>query len=247
MFRMQVCSRLVALLCLVAVAPAHAALVITEVSSSTNSNSTYKADWFELTNTGSTAETITGLRMDDNSNNFGVSVALEGIASLAAGQTVLFLNYNGNTQNSAAAQTALANAFTTTWWGSSAPSGLAIGFYADPQGSGLGTGLGNGGDAVNIFNASGGLVTAVSFGAADGSGDRSTFDNTAGLTTLGASQYSAVGVNGAFQSVGLYSGSNYEIGSPGMAASPVPLPAAAWLLLSGLGAMGATARRRRRI
>ena len=65
-------------------------VAITEVSP-TGSSASYGADWFELTNTGSSALDITGWKMDDNSNSFAASVALRGVTSIAAGQSVVFL------------------------------------------------------------------------------------------------------------------------------------------------------------
>ena len=54
----------------------------------------YGADWFELTNIGSTAVNISGWKMDDNSNSFGNAVALRGVTSIAAGQSVVFIEGN---------------------------------------------------------------------------------------------------------------------------------------------------------
>jgi hypothetical protein len=211
---------LATVLCLAAVAPANAALVITEVQATGNNNA-YGADWFELTNTGPTALTITNWRMDDGSASFATSVALNGVASIAAGQSVIFFE----TSNLASTVAS----FQTTWWGSSPPAGLLFGSY-----SGGGVGLSDSGDAVNIFDAAGSTLASLVFGASDTTSPKATFDGA------GVLAYSVAGVNGAFLSA-----NGQEIGSPGFATAPVPLPAAAWLLLSGLGALGTAARRRR--
>jgi hypothetical protein len=211
------------------VSQAHAAIIISEVApwSSSNSPATLAVDWFELTNTGASAVTITGWKMDDNSNAFGSSVALTGITSIGAGESVVFLE-----TTSLAAKAA---AFNTLWFGSSPPAGLQIGSY-----SGSGVGLSTSpGDAVNIFDAAGTLVTRVDFGVSP-TGPFATFDNAAGLTNATVSQFSVVGVNGAFAAVN----DAAEIGSPGRI-SAVPLPAALPLLLAGLGGLGAAVRRRR--
>ncbi|HUI59057.1 MAG TPA: lamin tail domain-containing protein [Steroidobacteraceae bacterium] len=205
---------------------ASAAIIISEVDPSGSSDSAYGADWFELTNTGSAAVNISGWRMDDNSNLFANSVALRGVTSLAPGQSVVFLEgtSSGGTDASIDAN------FEAAWFGTHVPSGLAVGNYG-----GSGVGLSQTSDAVNIFDSAGNLITRVDFGAAS----TGTFDNSAGLNNVTLTQVSVAGVNGAFDSV-----TGGEIGSPGVA--PVPLPAAALLLLSGLGLFAPAARRRNR-
>jgi len=98
-------------------------------------------------------------------------------------------------------------------------------------------GLSQSGDAVNIYDSTGTVVADVNVNAS--SLTSGTFDNTAGLNNATLSQFSVAGINGAFKSA------NGKIGSPGIdtAVTPVPLPAAAWLLLSGLGGLGAFRRR----
>jgi hypothetical protein len=141
---------------------------------------------------------ITGWMMDDNSNAFGSAVPLNGIASIAPGQSVVFID--GTTPINI-------TAFISAWFGSSPPSDLTIGTYG-----GSGVGLSTSGDAVNLFDASGNRITGISFGTAMAN---ATFDNTAGLgsTTLpvpAVSTTSAAGVNGA-----LLSFDGAEVGSPG--------------------------------
>jgi hypothetical protein len=208
---------------------ASAALVISEVDAAGSGTSTYKADWFELTNTGSSSISLSGLRMDDNHASFAASVALNGVASLGAGQTAVFIE-----DTSATSDAALNTAFEAAWFGSSVPAGLVIGNYG-----GSNVGLSQSGDAVNIYNAGGTLVTGVTFGTSPATGG--TFDNTAGASGA-ISLASVAGVNGAFKSV-----TGGEIGSPGIdtAVTPVPLPATALLLMSGLGGAGMFRRKQR--
>ncbi|HEY2717263.1 MAG TPA: lamin tail domain-containing protein [Solirubrobacterales bacterium] len=168
---------------------------ITEVSSTSSGNSTYKADWWELTNVGTGTVDLTGWKMDDESNALATAVALSGVTSLAPGRSAVFVE----------GTTATAEAFKTAWFGSSVPAGFLIGSY-----SGSGVGLGSGGDQVNIFDAGGNRVTGVGFGTATSG---VSFDNTAGVggTTTpppAISTLSVAGVHGAFVAGG-------ETGSPG--------------------------------
>ncbi|MFT3931611.1 MAG: lamin tail domain-containing protein [Spongiibacteraceae bacterium] len=200
----------IAAACFIA-APAHAAIIISEISPWSSGDSSYAADWFELTNTGAAAVNISGWKVDDNSNSFASSIALNGVSSIAAGQSVIFIEGSATT----------ANNFKSAWFGSNVPAGFAIGYY-----SGSGIGLSTGGDAVNIFNSTGTLITRVAFGA---STSGRTFDNSAGLSNASISTLSAVGVNGAFTSA-----TGGEIGSPGV----VPLPGALPLMMSAFGLIG---------
>ncbi len=168
---------------------------------------------------------VTGWKMDDDSNKFANAVGLKGVTSIGAGKSVLFLE-----DTSASSDATLNQNFTAAWFGSSVPAGLTIGNYG-----GSGVGLGQGGDQVNIFNASGVNIAHVVFGASDAI---HTFDNTAEANNVTLTQTSVAGVNGAFNSV-----TSNEVGSPGVPILPTPLPAAAWLLLSGFGLIGSMARR----
>ena len=214
----------VAVLFTAVAAPSHAQLRITEVAPWASGNSPYATDWFELTNIGSSALTITGWKMDDSSNAFGSSTALTGISSIAAGESVIF------TESPATAS------FLATWFGANPPAGLQIGNY-----TGSGVGLSTGGDAVNIFNAAGVPQASVSFGSSDGTSPYQTFDNGAYLNGAVISLLSVAGVNGAFVALN----DTYQIGSPGSVAA-VPEADGLALLLAGFGVVGVVARRRQR-
>lgn len=207
---------------------ASSTLKITEVHSTGSSNSTYQADWFELTNFGSTSVDLTGWRMDDNSGSFaGGSVALRGVSSIAPGQSIVFLEGGSSSSGDAT----LGSAFKSAWFGSNVPSTLTLGFYG-----GSGVGLSASSDQVNVYNSSNATpVAAVWFGSATSG---FTFDNLAGLdgVTTQLTQLSVLGVNGAFKSV-----TGNEVGSPGQ----IPEPST-YAAIVGAVALAFSAYRRQR-
>jgi hypothetical protein len=200
--------------------PALPNIKITEVDP--QGSSAYCADWFEVTNFGSVAADLTGWKMDDSSSAFATAVALSGVTSIDPGKTALFFE----TTNLLSIRTA----FVNNWFAGTAPSGLQFGSY-----SGSGVGLNTSGDGVTLFNSSGTQMAKVTFGAM--SDLTKNFDNAAGLDNTTISAASAVGVNGAF------SGVDNRVGSPGVIAAPVPVPAAVLLLGSALGSLGFVRRR----
>jgi len=177
--------------------PTAPTLVISEVAPWGSGNSPYGADWFEVTNTGAAAVSLAGWRMDDSTNAFTSSVALNGIASIGPGESVIFME----TADLATARTS----FLTTWFGANPPAALQVGSY-----SGGGVGLSTTADAVNLFDAAGVVRAAVSFGLSP-AGPFPSFDNAAGLNNAAITQLSVVGVRGAFAAAN----DANEIGSPG--------------------------------
>jgi uncharacterized protein YjiK len=186
------------------------ALIVSEASPWSSGNSAYAADWFEVTNTGKTAVNISGWKMDDNSNAFASAVALRGVTSIGAGQSVVFIEGLADGSTDA---TIIAN-FSTAWFGTATlPAGFVIGTYG-----GAGVGLSTGGDSINLFDAAGNRITGTDFTA---STTFRTFDNATGVasTTLPLPtvlSLSGLGINGAFLSA-----NGAETGSPGTIASRV--------------------------
>lgn len=186
--------------------PAPPALIVTEVAPWASSNGAVGGDWFEVTNVSANAVDVTGWKVDDSSNAFATAIALNGITSIAPGESVIFI------ESSAANAATIVNTFKTVWFGSNVPAGLQVGTY---QGSGIG--LGTGGDAVNLFTAGGTRHSGVTFGTADATSPYQTFDNTAAANDTAISLLSVAGVNGAF----IAATSSVEIGSPGYSAPGV--------------------------
>lgn len=178
--------------------PVLSPIVVSEIAPWSSGNSPVNADWFEVTNTSTTAINITGWKFDDNSNAFASSVALNGITSIAPGESVIFLE--------TATPAATIASFKTTWFGANPPASLQIGSY-----TGGGVGLSAAGDAINLFNASGVLQANITFGASPAGPLFPTFNNAAGLNNTAVTQLSVKGVNGAFAAVN----DMQEIGSPG--------------------------------
>src|SRR6185295_6514691 len=176
-------------------------LVISEVAPWSSGNSPVQADWFEVTNLGSTTVNIAGWKIDDNSYSGGSAVPLRGVVSIGPGRSAIFLEgVNATTDPNFATKDATLNqAFCQNWFGTNTPpAGVSIGNYG---GSGVGLST-DPGDAVNLFNASNVQVVGVSFLVSPTASPFGTFDNSAGIGAAtnpapGISILSAVGVHGA--------------------------------------------------
>lgn len=218
--------------------PALAQLRISEVMSSSGVGGT--ADWFEVTNYGSTPVTMTGARMDDNSFNFLSSVELLGVSSIAAGDSAVFI------ETSTLDPAAEIAAFRTFWGGDA--TGAPIGSY-----SGSGISFSSNGDGVVVFDSIGGELTPqTSFPAATAGSSFYWAYNATGDFVYGSQS------SGLVSTVGTLVGSDtsqvtflsatalpQNIGSVGTAAVSVPEPAGLGLVAAGLS-LGLAARRKSR-
>ncbi|MES2440877.1 MAG: SdiA-regulated domain-containing protein [Verrucomicrobiota bacterium] len=186
-------------------------LIISEVASWSSGNSSIASDWFEVTNIGTAAADITGWRMDDSGPTLGTSVALNGITSIAPGESVIFLEVAGKSEQ-----------FKNVWFGGNAPAGLQFGTYA-----GSGVGLSTGGDAISLFDSEGTIRSNVVFGsnAPAVPGPFKTFDNAAGANNATIATLSNIGLNGAFSvSDTVTTGvTGSLVGSPGTIAGVTPV------------------------
>jgi uncharacterized protein YjiK len=171
-------------------------LFVSEIAPWSSGDSPVGADWFEVTNTTGLAMNIAGWKVDDNSQSPIAAVALNGIDSIKAGESVIFVN-GGNTE---------IQAFIANWFGGSRPAGVQIGTY---EGSGIG--LSTSGDQVNLYDAGNTLRASVVFGTSTSLPSLGTFDNAAGVNGTVA-QISSIGVNGAYQ---VQTTDGTETGSPG--------------------------------
>jgi MYXO-CTERM domain-containing protein len=199
---------------------ANANIRITEVMSSSNSAAP-TADWIEVTNFGSTAVDLTGWRMDDGSFNVAASVALSGITSIGAGESVIFI------ESAAGAGVA---GFRTFWGGL---SGLQVGFY-----SGSGVGFSSGGDGACLFDGTGSILSQVSFGAAT-----NAFSFFFGWDSAGALDPAYTAVVSSVGTIGTQVTTLGPGGDTGSVGTAIGVPAPGALALLGLA--GLVGRRRR--
>jgi len=188
--------------CTGASAHAQAVLRITEAMSSSGTGGT--ADWFEVTNYGTTAADITGFKMDDNSPfSSALAVPLNGVTTIAPGQSVVFVE--------SAAPLTDVPAFRTFW---GFAESVQVGSY-----TGSGVSFSSGGDGVAIFNAANTEITRVTFGAATTGRSFYYVYNSAGTMLSTGSPVSTLGSLGAFTSAN----ASANVGSPGVSASSLDL------------------------
>ena len=187
------------------------------------------ADWFELTNFGDTTANLANYRIDDSSFAVASSLALNGITSISAGESVIF------TEGTAGTPLVNVAAFKANW---GLGAGVQVGGYG-----GSGVGLNAAGDGVTLFTDSaanggtelpgafGGLIR-VSFGTAtSGTSFNWTYDATGASTSSPTGQLTTSGTS-------WINGTTNMLGTPGI----VPEPSVA--LLGALGVLGLLRRRR---
>ncbi|MBX3743354.1 MAG: lamin tail domain-containing protein [Akkermansiaceae bacterium] len=205
---------------LASAAPGGAAIIITEVMSSSlhPSGGSNNGDWFEITNTGGSPIDVTGWTWDDSSrtpgsSNFGT------LTVIAAGQSVIICEEPIGSES--------------TWLGDWGLSGVVVSTIGGSSFQGLGAG----GDEVNIYDAGGALVTRVIFGSATGG---ASFEWDMAGIPLGTS---VIGENGAFRSASDgFGGAGQDVGSPGFAVVPEP-GTTGITLATGLGVLVRRSRR----
>ena len=179
--------------------PLSAQLRITEVMSNSNhSDTAANGDWFEITNTGSTAVNIAGYSFDDDDRLAGASGGFPAYV-LQSGASMIVLNDASDTT------------FRSLW-----NLDLPVRVIANAEISNF-PGLGSAGDEVNLFNNSGGLVDRFTFGAATEGFSFAKYND--GQSVPGG--LSSNGVLGAYES----DDPSDDVASPGISSDvPAPLP-----------------------
>ncbi|MEQ9057777.1 MAG: hypothetical protein RLW61_00005, partial [Gammaproteobacteria bacterium] len=181
---------------------AHAAfdLRVTEIWPGNEPGSNLTEDWFELTNYGASAWTAAvdgNLYYDDESADSTTADLMSGVASIAAGESVVFVNGNEAGRNE----------WLALWAGDLA-SVPQVGYFN-------GAGLSQGGDAVAVFLDTGfdGPTTSDLLGVATYPDAESTGGQSYDLVLAA---FSTVGnAAGAIATTGVNNASQPSVGSPG--------------------------------
>jgi hypothetical protein len=202
--------------------PAYPDIRITEYMYNPSSP-TSPGEFVQFTNLGTTAVNMAGWSEDDSTNTVGVH-SLAGLGTLQPGQSGILAQ-------------ASQSAFDAAWdLSSSVPYVVENG--TDNLGKSETIYLYDGNDTVDELTYGTTGPTAKGTAAVPDSASAIGINDSADWVLLTAGQ------DGAIRSGGSATG---DIASPGyssFAASPVPLPPAAWLLVSGLGALAFALRRR---
>jgi len=224
-----------ALLASVASTQAQVLIRITEAMSSSGTGGT--PDWIELTNLGNVAADITGWKVDDSSYGTPSTaiLALNGITSIAAGESVVFFETPA-ANLTGAWSTDLTN-FRNFWGGL---SGVQVGYYG-----GSGIGLSSGGDGAVIFNASGAEATSrVSFSTATTGTSFNFVYDAAGAQTSAANALSVAGAYGATTVSAAWGGTGTAVSNTAGPGTIVTVPEPSSTALIGLGTIALLGLRR---
>lgn len=181
---------------LMLLAPAEGRLVITEVMvQSGHASTSTDGDWWELTNTGTTAVDLSGYRWDDLPTPATPTVSFFPAITIGAGESIIIL-----------AESAANASLWRSTWGLTKTRVINRDQFTAMGGEGF-SGLGVAGDEVNLYDSTGALVAHVDFGAAV-TGLSKAYDR-AGRAVYGLD--SVVGKHGAVRS----GDASPDVASPG--------------------------------
>jgi hypothetical protein len=201
--------------------PAYPDIRITEYMYKPGDNPGSPAEFVQFTNLGTTAVNMSGWSEDDQTGTPGVH-SLAGFGTLQPGQSGIL------------AQTTQAT-FDAAW-----NMSASVPYVEENSTDNL-----SGTDAIYLFDGNN-IVDLLSYGTGSGPKASGTAAVPGSASVIGTNTWSGwvllqAGQPGVVTAEG-------DIGSPGysaFAATPVPLPAAAWLLVSGIGALSPMVRRRK--
>ena len=171
--------------------------------------------------------------MDDSSRAFGTSLLLNGITSIAAGESVVFFE---TASGLAAASTDTTN-FRNFWGGL---SGVQVGYYG-----GSGAGLSSGSDGVIVFNSLGNeQTTYVSFATATAGTSFNFVYDAAGAQTSAANALSVAGLYGATTVSAAWGGLGTAVSNTAGPGTITTVPEPSSTALLGLGTIALLGLRR---
>jgi len=211
------------------VVAAQANIVVTEIWPGGIAGAETTSDWFELTNYGAADVAVSGWYYDDNSNDPTSSDPIEGLTSIAAGESVILL---ASWEDDYAIVADAIASFEASWDVANALDNVQIGWVAG------GGGLGGGGDAVHVYDGNTAGANTIATQTYIGPTAPASFVTAPDGTWN--NELAQVGLWGAYASALPASdapGIGPAIGSPGR----VPEPAS--LALLSLGAVAALRRR----